>query len=66
MKEYLHRVSGTPALSLEDVPQLPQNPSKPQDLSAQTDSIYIIYTSGKASKLLVEIRALFDVILFES
>lgn len=46
MKEYLHRVTSTPTFCLEDIAQLPQIVSKPQDLSAPTDSIYIIYTSG--------------------
>ena len=46
MNEYLPRVSGWAALCLEDLAQLPQITSKPQDLGAPTDSIYIIYTSG--------------------
>lgn len=46
LKEYLYRVSGTPAFCLEDIAELPRVISKPEDLSARTDSIYIIYTSG--------------------
>ncbi|KAH9922827.1 nonribosomal peptide synthetase 12 [Epithele typhae] len=50
LREYVHRVSGTPVMCLEDVPQLAQNVSKPEDVSAPTDSIYIIYTSGTTGK----------------
>ncbi|KAI0770264.1 nonribosomal peptide synthetase 12 [Fomes fomentarius] len=50
MKDYLHRVSGTPAFCLEDIAELPRVISKPEDLSARTDSIYIIYTSGTTGK----------------
>ncbi|KAI0755006.1 nonribosomal peptide synthetase 12 [Daedaleopsis nitida] len=50
LKEYLHRVNSTPAFCLEDVAELPQVVSKPEDLNAPTDSIYIIYTSGTTGK----------------
>ena len=49
LKDYVHRVSGIPALCLEDISELPQDATKPKDLSAPTDSIYIIYTSGASS-----------------
>ena len=48
MNEYVHRVSGSPAFCLENIASLPQNVSKPEDMSAPTDSVYIIYTSGMA------------------
>ncbi|TBU28644.1 nonribosomal peptide synthetase 12 [Dichomitus squalens] len=50
LKDYVHRVSGTPTFCLENIAELPQVVSKPQDLSAPTDSIYIIYTSGTTGK----------------
>ena len=46
LKDYAQRVSGIPAFCLEDISELPQDATKPKDLSAPTDSIYIIYTSG--------------------
>ena len=48
MNEYVHRVSGSPAFCLENIASLPQIVSKPEDMSAPTDSVYIIYTSGMA------------------
>ena len=49
LQDYVHRVSNTPTFCLENIAELPQVVSKPEDLSASTDSVYIIYTSGKSS-----------------
>ncbi|PIL22505.1 transporter [Ganoderma sinense ZZ0214-1] len=50
LKDYAHRVSGIPVFCLEGISELPQDATKPKDLSAPTDSIYIIYTSGTTGK----------------
>ncbi|KAI0822323.1 nonribosomal peptide synthetase 12 [Trametes gibbosa] len=50
MNEYAHRVSGTPSFCLEDLGTLPQDGTKPQDLSTPIDPVYIIYTSGTTGK----------------
>ena len=46
MNEYLLRISDCAALCLEDLTQLSQSTSKPQDLDTPTNGIYNIYTSG--------------------
>ncbi|KAI0648045.1 nonribosomal peptide synthetase 12 [Trametes meyenii] len=50
MNDYVHRVIDTPAFCLEDIPSLPQDTSKPKDLSTPADPVYIIYTSGTTGK----------------
>ncbi|KAI0771248.1 nonribosomal peptide synthetase 12 [Trametes elegans] len=50
LKDYVNRIPDAPAFCLEDIGNLPQNTSKPQDLSSPTDAVYIIYTSGTTGK----------------
>ena len=49
LKEFVHRVSDTPAVCLEDTLDSLSSAEciKPADLSSPDDGVYIIYTSGK-------------------
>ncbi|OBZ71566.1 Bacitracin synthase 3 [Grifola frondosa] len=50
LKEYAHRVTEVPVLCLEDIADLPQISSKPEDMNSAKDTVYIIYTSGTTGK----------------
>ncbi|KAK7690040.1 hypothetical protein QCA50_006685 [Cerrena zonata] len=52
LKEFLHRVSDSPALCLEDTIDAlsSEDCSKTLDLSSSDDAVYIIYTSGTTGK----------------
>ncbi|EMD40260.1 secondary metabolism protein [Gelatoporia subvermispora B] len=60
LREYMHRVPDSVALCLEDMMHLPDG-SKPDDLSSPTDSVYIIYTSGKTAHRLMWIMLNFAI-----
>ena len=49
LSKYTHRVAGCPVITLEEAISALSGPQeKPDDLSSATDSIYIIYTSGRS------------------